>query len=254
MKKAGIIATLLMLTMNVYGEMKLVTGAPLNSQQEEMPVKGRNGFLINQKLRFGAYHTLSVKRSAIVKVKETFGIDNTIWTEHSDGKQTIHFRLTDDTYTSDVIATSRVSMNDLVIGRNPGNLPGPISSILRIGTGDQENNFSVAIYTLPGEKPWQLFLDNNSAELERKTYLGFVSRGDEYYTVAPVWQIERKGKTMKLPFGCAGFEIRNEHGDALAAVSLLNNGTVYMGKLDSKEQFLMANICAALLLQTNISE
>ena len=244
----------MVLAANVHGEMKLVTGQPLNSQQEEMPVKGRNGLMINQKLRFGNYHTLSVKRSAIRKMKETFGIDNTVWTEHSEGKQTIHFRLTDDTYTSDVVATSHVSMNDLVIGRAPGGLPGPISSILRIGTGDQEDNYSVAISITPGEKPWQLFLDNNSAQMERNTYLGFVSRDNEYYTVAPVWQMERKGKVVKFPFGCAGFEIRNDHGDALAAVSLLNNGVVYMGKLDSKEQFLMANICAAILLQSNLTD
>lgn len=241
------------LTAHAHGEMKLVTGQPLNSRQEEMPVKGRNGLMINQKLKFGNYHTLSVKRSAIRKMKETFGIDNTVWTEHSEGKQTIHFRLTDDVYTSDVIATSHVSMNDLVIGRTPG-LPDPVSSILRIGTGDQEDNYSVAISTAPGEKPWQLFLDNNSAQMERSTYLGFVSRDNEYYTVAPVWQMERKGKIVKFPFGCAGFEIRNDHGDALAAVSLLNNGVVYMGKLDSKEQFLMANICAAILLQSNLTD
>ena len=49
--------------------------------------------------------------------------------------------------------------------------------------------------------------------------------------------------------GSIGFEFRNAQGKAVAAVSTINNGMVFLPHVDKEERFLLANACTALLLQ-----
>lgn len=246
-------AALLLLSLQGFSRgIRLVTSEPLNTTGQELTVKGRMGILIKQRLSFGDFHTVSVKRSAVQKWTGYTGMPGFIWTEHIEGKQSIKFKLTNGTDTSEATAISRIDNTDLAFGTTSPT--GPVSSIFKVGTGDQSNNYSVAIYLNKTETPWELFLDNNDAQIQPQSYTGYIRRGEEYYTIAPVWTIERKGKVSKLPFGAAGFEIRDAEDKALAAVSLIDNGVVYLGQLEKHEKFLMANICAALLLQNNISE
>lgn len=177
----------------------LVTGEPLQSHREIMSVKGRNGFLIKQKLTFGNYYTTSVKRSAIRKWGSKYGFLDLVWTERVDGKQTIHYRLTNGKDTSDVFTLSRVHSRDLVIGADPDAFPNRVSSILRIGTDKQQNNFSVVLHMREGEDPWELFLDNTNSQLHREDYIGYVRRGQEYYSIVPVWRLEKKGQGKGYP-------------------------------------------------------
>jgi hypothetical protein len=70
-----------------------------------------------------------------------------------------------------------------------------------------------------------------------------------------VWQVEKKnGQVATMPFGSAGFEIKDKDGNVVAAVSLIDNGDVYLGPGTEDERLLYANACAALLLQSNINE
>jgi hypothetical protein len=55
-----------------------------------------------------------------------------------------------------------------------------------------------------------------------------------------------------MPFGSAGFEIRNKDGKALAAVSMIDNGVVYLSDISPEEKILLSGVCAALLLQEQI--
>ena len=49
--------------------------------------------------------------------------------------------------------------------------------------------------------------------------------------------------------GSIGYEFRNEAGEAVAAVTGMNKGMVFLAKLSNEEKFLLANACAAILLQ-----
>jgi hypothetical protein len=62
----------------------------------------------------------------------------------------------------------------------------------------------------------------------------------------------QNGKAKALPFSSVGMEIRNKAGIALAAVSLLDNGKVYISSTEAKERFLLANACAAILLHQSL--
>lgn len=255
MRTAILILAALAIALNTYAtKFHLALAAPLAQQNEVLDVKGRNGILIRQKLSFGDFHTIKVKRGAIKKWEGYTGVVGLIWTSHMEGKQSIQFQLTDNMDTSHVMMVTNVESRDLNIGSNPDAMPNKLFPILTIGDTDfQKNNLSTAIYLSPNEAPWELFLDNTAAQLKRSEYIGYVYRGDVAYKIVPVWDIVHKGKIRQLPFGTAGFEIQNEKGEALAAVSLMDDrGIVYMGKLDQKERFLMANICSALLLQSVI--
>lgn len=231
----------------------LALSAPLDSAHDHFSVKGRNGILIKQKLSFGEYATVKVKRGAIRKWTGSSGFPGFIWQEHMEGRQSIQFKLTDGTDTSDVTMVTNVSRHDLMIGSDPNALPNRVFPILTIGTDAQKNNLSTAIYTNTQEQPWELYLDNTDAQLRREKYIGYVYRGDEYYQIIPVWDIVYKGKKRSIPFGSAGFEILDADGNAKAAVSLMDDrGIVYLGKISREERFLLANICAALLLQSVI--
>lgn len=251
--------TLLFITAAVLGgsayaqNFKIATGEPLHSSQTEMNVKGRNGIMIKQKLSFGDYRTTRVKRSAIRKWTGATGFPGMIWKEHMEGRQSIHFNLTNGKDTSDVMAVTNVATNDLLIGStaNSTRLPGSLVPLFT-QTDIAKNNYSVSIITKPGEEPWQLFLDNTEAQVRRKHAAGFIMRGDKFYTIDPVWQVEKKDGTMtNMPFGSPGFEIRD--GDkAMAAISLINNGKIYLGPGTEEEKALFANVGAALLLQSVI--
>lgn len=234
----------------------IAVGEPLHSQRQAIAVKGRTGMLIKQKMSFGDYRTIKVQRSDIRKWYGYTGFPGLIWTEQMDGKQSIHFRLANATDTSDVVAVSNVASTDLLLGATDDftRLPGSIVSLFK-KTELSQNNFSVAIVTKNGEQPWELFLDNSEAQLRRKQAAGYITRGDNYYTILPVWQLETKsGRVADMPFGSAGYEIVDKDGRVMAGVSLMSKGRVYLGPGTEEERFLFANVCAALLLQSNIND
>ncbi len=235
------------------GNFKLAFGEPLNKQTDELVVKGRMGWLIKQKLSFGNYRTAMVKRSPISSWTAATGFPGKIWVEHMEGRQSIHFSLVDEQNASYVIATSNVTNNDLMIGSHPNRIPGQLVSIFEYNDV-QQNNLSAAIYTRRDELPWQLFLDNTGAQMRRNEAAGYVLRDDTYYTIVPVWKMEKKnGKVVNVPFGSIGYEVVNKDGQTIAGVSLIDNGKVYLGETQGEERFLMANVCAALLLQSDIN-
>lgn len=256
MKGLYLLALALCINMNSYAGFKIATGEPLHSQQQIYAAKGRMGILIKQKLTFGDYYTTMVKRSAIRKWSGIDGFPGMIWTEHMQGRQSVHFRLSNGTDTSDVMAVSRVSARDLLIGTAPGTtrLPGSIVALFK-STEISNNNYSVSIVNKTGEEPWELFLDNTEAQVRRKEPAGYVRRGDDYYTIEPVWQVEKKnGQIANMAFGSVGFEIKDKDQQVVAAVSLIDNGEVYLGPGSAYDKLLYANVCAALLLQSNINE
>ncbi|HET6768193.1 MAG TPA: hypothetical protein VFH08_12360, partial [Chitinophagaceae bacterium] len=93
------------------------------SQREELAVKGRQGFLINQKLSFGEFKTTTVKRSWTRGSSWAFGIPlandwvESLNIEFVKRKQTVRFNLIDNKGNeSEVTAFSKVRWRDLTIG------------------------------------------------------------------------------------------------------------------------------------------
>jgi hypothetical protein len=232
-------------------------------QKEELPVKGRQGFLIKQKLSFGEFKTSTVKRSWTKGSSWAFGIPlGNDWVESLNiewvrRKQTVRFNLMDEKGNeSEVTAFSKVKWRDLTIGNDPNSIVNIIGDIMKIGD-EGTNTYAVRIFPSKNEHPWEMLIDNNASQANAKTYTGLLAKNkSEYYVVAPVYKLMNKqGKAISLPLGgSVGFEFRDKNGNTVAAVSLIDNGVVYFNKVTPQEKFLLANAAAALLLQQELDE
>lgn len=230
----------------------------------EMPVKGRQGFLVKQKLSFGEYNTTSVKRSWTKgsTSRKGFGgyradgtYDNIISMEYTKKKQTINFSLTDAANNnSEVRCVTKFSSEDLVIGNNKNSLP---NIIIELARGMQSTNtFFVQVFINDQDKPWQLLLDNHAVQANEKTYTGKVALdNDHYYSIVPVNKmLNKNGEAKNILFGSIGLDLVNKDNKSVATISLLDKGKVYFNTTDKQEAFLLANICAAILLQEQIDD
>lgn len=230
---------------------------------EELAVKGRNGILIKQKLSFGNYHTSVVKRSWTRGNSSTSGIgtgipgtpeySNIISVEYINKKQTLRFNLQDEAgRQADVYCVSRFHSKDLYLGDNRNSLFNIGIDLMKLNGDNSSSLYYVQLYLNGETSPWQIVLDNEASQAKAKRYIGYLAKGaNEYYEIIPVTRLlDKKGVARNMPFGSMGFEFRSKNGRSLAAVSLADNGKVYFSDLASgDERFLLANACAALLLQ-----
>jgi hypothetical protein len=181
-------------------------------------------------------------------------VEKTIGIDYSQRKQSVRFELADSKeQESAVFCVTKVKSANFVINNNPNSAVGEVNSILEIGD-DWQNGYWVNIYLKSSERPWEMVIDNNDAQRQRKNYTGFLAIDrNNYYTIKPVYTIRNsKGKSVNTIAGSIGFEFRNKEGKPVAAVSLIDRGVVYLDKLPDDEKFLLANACAALLLQQQI--
>lgn len=242
---------------------KIAVSDDLKSGHDEYAVKGRQGLLINQKLSFGNYKTQRVKRSW-TKGSSTYSgfgfghpgtedYTNIISNEYIRRRQTVFFSLEDlEQKKSEVYCTSRFNAREFTIGKSENSLLNIVLDIFGRG-GSSDDKFYVQIYTTENQKPWQMMIDNQAAQTSARTYTGILAIDKEhFYTVVPVTKLEMKGKSGNILAGSVGFEFRDPANKTVAAVSLLDNGMVFLGKTSAEERFVLANACAALLLQQHI--
>lgn len=231
---------------------------------EEYAVKGRQGILINQKLAFGNYHTLVVERSWTKGSSVSSGLSQGIPTDEQYKKiitservkknQTLYFALADSSGNqARAYCITKFHGRDFFVGDNPNSVVNIFGDILGIGD-ESTNTFYAMIYDAQATTRWELILDNQEAQSKPKTYVGYLARNkEEYYTLHPLSRVvSKKGKVGTMPFGSAGYEIRSKDGKALAAVSLIDKGIVYLNPLQPGEKILLAGACTALLLQEQI--
>lgn len=233
--------------------------------KEEYKVAGKRGLFTRERMSFGEFYTTEVKRSWVKGSGSRFGLGtgiatdfdytNIISVEYIKRNQTIRFSLTDGTSrASEVYCVSKFNSTDLTIGNNPNSIRNIAIDIIEAANNSAESKYYVQLYLGKGERPWELLLDNVQAQMKPGSYVGYLSQSpDNYYTIVPVRKMEGKdGKPAPILFGAVGFEFRDKNNRPLAAVSLIDRGVVYFGEISNNEKFLLANACAALLMQEEI--
>lgn len=228
---------------------------------EAFPVKGRQGWLINQKLKFGDYQTSRIKRSWTRGGDASIGVpvggNRSTTKVLSFGKagrhQNFYFQMNDihGNY-ADVFASSDFRATDLSLGST--GLDGFLKEKMGV-TLSSENIFFLELFFNSEDRPWQLMLDNEAAQVHARRYRGvFVLDDENFYLLEPITRVAGKKGPTELIMGSIGYEILNKQNELIAAVSLVDGGNVYLNTKDPQERFLMANLCAALLLQENLAE
>jgi hypothetical protein len=263
MKILSLVLVIIILVQSCTPARMALTGNDWNNPQG-LAVKGKNGIFIKQKLSFGEYKTVSVKRSW-TKGDSRFvgwtsgrpGYDDytrIIGTEFDNKHQTMRFEMINGKGDeSSVFCVSKFSSTNFTIGKNPNSLVNIIQDIW--GKGDASSStYWAAIYIKSQSMTWELMLDNQAAMRSPNSYTGLLAQSrDRYYTIVPVNKLmNKKGEPVAIPFGSVGFEIRNKENKALAAVNMMDKGIVYLNDASEEEKFLMANACAAILLQQQL--
>jgi hypothetical protein len=220
--------------------------------------------LINQKLSFGEYKTLLVDRSWTKGYTVFSGLSYGIPTDAQFQKiigsnrikknQTLYFSLEDSSgLQGRAYCVSKIDARDFIIGDNPNSPINISSSWLEIGDKNS-NTFYALIYDAQATTRWELLLDNIAVQEKPKSYAGYlIKSADEYYQIKPSQKVvTKKGKVSSIPFGSIGFEIFSKDGEPVAAVSMIDNGVVFLKPLEPEVRILLATTCAALLLQEQI--
>lgn len=228
---------------------------------KEYPVKGKNGIFKKENLTFGEYKSVAVDRSWTRGTEVTSGLTQGIPTDefykkiitkdHIDKKQFLYFSLADKSgLQSQAYCMTQLQAKDFNIGNSDVSTFNLLLDLA--GPGVSSSNVSRArIYDGVSGYGWDLLMDNQASQAKPKKYVGYLARNDqEYYTVTPTSNVKSKnGKTGKMPFGSAGFIIRDQEGNPVAAVSIIDNGVIYLMDTDPAERLLLASACTALLLR-----
>ena len=233
--------------------------------KEPLTVSGKRGLFTKERMQFGDYRTTSVKRSWIKGTTSRWGLGmgtvtsydytNIISLDYIKRKQTVRFSMTDgNDNQSEVYCVSKFNTKDLTIGNRPNSILNIGLDIAGILNDNTHSTYYAQLYTKEKERPWEMLIDNVQSQERPKSYVGYLSfNKDEFYTIHPVYKMEGKdGKAANILFGMVGFEFRDKNDVPVAAVSLLNRGTVYLQPLPSSQKFLLANACAALMMQDQL--
>ena len=230
--------------------------------KEEYRVSGKRGLFTKEGMSFGDFYTTDVKRSWVKGTNSKFGLGgnffnendytNIISVEYIKRKQTIRFSMADATrQESEVYCVSRFDARELTVGNKSHSIVNIAIDIIEAANSQPDSKYYVQLYLKQNERPWEMLLDNVQSQLKPGSYIGYLSQSrDNYYSIVPVRQMEGKdGQPANMLFGAIGFEFRNKYNQPVAAVSLIDKGVVYFQNTTPEEKFLLANACAALLMQ-----
>lgn len=268
----SLIYSAIFLAFNSCTAVKLSVPEQFSQQATKLPVKGLQGWMINQHLSFGEFQTSKIKRgwdfgSSLQYTKlrispeemllRVFDIetDKKSLSQKNKFQYTIH----DGQLEADVYATEKFTEKQLVYkSNNP-----------YIGTASKTNKYEYAFTAavLPVAKennePWSLVLinkfdiaQNQGIGIFEEPYVeeeGYATNGTEKITIRPlrVDKLEQKnGKETKVFGGkiLSGYELKWDDG-VVAIIDILDNNIWMANNLDAPDKLIISSISSAILLK-----
>lgn len=251
---------------------KLAVPTQFSSQATRYPVKGLNGWMINQQLSFGTYQTSKIKRGwdftasvqytkfrmspeeALLKV---FDINTDKGTNYQRNR--FQYTLTEGGLEAEIYATEKFQEKQLVYKSNNPYI-GNASKTARY-----EYSFTAGIVPLgqPAEQPWSLVLINKydikndtARRLFDRPYVeeeGYATNGKDNIAIRPL-RIEKvttaSGKETKVFGGkmLSGYELQWD-GGVVGIIDILDNSVWVYNDLQPKEKLVIASVASAILLK-----
>ena len=243
-----------------------------SSQATRLPVKGINGWQINQKLTFGNYHTSAIKRgwdfsASIQYTKFNISPEEAILRvfdintdkEKNYQRNKFQYTLEDGNFVTEIYATEKFSEKQLVYkSNNPwiGNAS---------KTNKYEYSFTAAIVplTASNDAPWSLVMINKydiakdtARKLFDRPYVeqeGYATNGKENIAIRSL-QIDKvttkNGKQTKVVGGkmLSGYELQWD-GGVVGIIDILDNSIWIYNDLEPQEKLILSSISSAILLK-----
>ncbi|MDX1910971.1 MAG: hypothetical protein SFV22_05775 [Saprospiraceae bacterium] len=204
----------------------------LNAQA--MSVKGRNGFLIGQKIKYGVYHTDKVQRGW------TQGYDVPFMLRFQGAKEKLRFKqYGPEGISAEVSCVSKFKNVELPILGEFFGIP-----------LDYRNFFAGNIRV--GDAYWDFILHNPNGDfLREKKSAGMARYGDHVIEINAVRGLKNQPEWMK-DLTVFGHEF-SINGKVIGAVSTVNRGTVWIDEsLDATHKTVLAALATGILLRTDV--
>ena len=250
---------------------KLSVPSSFSEKATKMPVKGMNGWQVNQKLSFGDYTTSRIKRgwdfsSSVSHTKfrinpeeallKVFNID--IDKNTNSQKNKFQYNLEDGTQITEIYATEKFKEKQLVYkSNNPW-----------IGNASKTNKYEYAFaaaivpLTFKDNTPWSVVLINKydvtkdtARKLFDKSYVeeeGYATNGKEHIAIQPIRtdkMLSENGE-QKLFGGkmLTGYELQ-WNGEAVAMIDILENSIWLLNEVNNDKKMIVASVSSAILLK-----
>jgi hypothetical protein len=216
-----------------------------NLQKTASPieVKGRNGLRIHQVLTYGGFKTGRVKRGWINSFNLQFVLD------FQRAKEKFQFKqfTPDSTVSAMIYAVGKFESTNFDFFKGRSNF--------RFNIGiDYKNTFAGTI--LPDQSKdnsWEFIIYNPESSFSNNGDCGFAKDklGNEI-KIVPVRKLE--GQNNWINFDNFGFEFQYKN-NAIAAVSILNNGRVWIDPtIPATLQLVSSSMASAILLRSNLEQ
>ena len=251
---------------------KLSVPEQFSQQATKMPVKGVQGWMINQQLSFGEFQTSKIKRgwdfsSSLQYTKfrispeemmlRVFDIETD--KKNLSQKNKFQYTIRDGRSEADVYATEKFTEKQLVYKSNNPYI-GNASK-----TNKYEYAFTAAILPVAKEnnEPWSLVLinkfdiaQNQGKGIFEQPYVeeeGYSTNGNENITIRPlrVDKLEQKNGRESKVFGgkiLSGYELKWDDG-VVAIIDILDNNIWMANNLDAPDKLVLSAISSAILLK-----
>ena len=250
---------------------KISVPEKFQQQSTRLPVKGVNGWKINQKLSFGPYQTSSIKRgwdfkSSVQYTKFSISPEEMLLRvfdintdkRNLNQRNKFQYTLQEGDRLAEIYATEKFSEKQLVFKNNNPYI-GSVSK-----TNRYEYAFTAAILPLTEQKdPWSLVLVNRydiakdtARRLFDRPYVeeeGYATNGKENIAIRPL-RLEnvttKSGKQTKVFGGkmLSGYELQWD-GGVVAIIDILDNSLWIYNELEPSEKLVLSSIASAILLK-----
>jgi hypothetical protein len=243
-----------------------------STQSTKMPVKGLNGWMINQQLSFGPYQTSKIKRgwdftSSLQWTKMSISPEEMllrVFDIHTDKRNLnqrnkFQYTLQSDNLQAEIFATEKFQEKQLVYkSNNP-----------YIGSTSKTNRYEYAFtagiipVNTKEKDPWALVLINRydiakdtARRLFDRPYVeeeGYATNGKENITISPL-RIEKltskSGKDTKVFGGpvLSGYELKWDDG-LVGIIDILDNSIWVYNDLEADDKLIISSIASAIMLK-----
>lgn len=223
-----------------------------NADLQPYAVQGRLGLQINQKVKFAEYETRYIKRSWDKSHSRATGFSTasgTAFIGRERKNNTLTFALTDPSgKQAEIFLSSSLKSEHLYVNKGE-NME---VNAKRYRKRDGRDNLCYAhIYLLDESSPWELSIDNAAVDMYQGGDIGEIGFNNELYYTIKLTHHTKPKTISKIP---SGFLFEDKYGEIVAAVSLIDQGTVFLKQGNEKERLLLGTASLALLLNERFTD
>ncbi|MCX8492136.1 MAG: hypothetical protein ORN54_13825 [Cyclobacteriaceae bacterium] len=237
-KKTFIISGIIFLLFNACKTPGLIFSGNLKDNTTVMEAKGRQGWQFNQVITFGDYSTSKIKRG---------------WTKGGTWNFVVKFQKAEQKLSFTQNTPSGKSAEILAIGRFK-NTELPLFKDFLSYSVKYENTFVGTVIPNQNEtKNWDFIIHNPEAGLPQDADCGIIkdNNGNEII-IRGVKKVEGQANWVQLDN--FGFEFIQK-GQSIGAVSIINNGRVWLKKdINEEIALVLASISTSILVRHSMQE